>query len=208
MLDHVSITVSDIASAERFYDAIMKALDLTKGEVREVMTRVSPGSNVIEIFSRPRLSHAAWMQHCRGKMQHGNRMPAGALPTLGGRIRNLTRSDVYRIASDAGLQYGPGFQLVRAMHIHAGDVIDVRLDPPSGETPFVLDPIRPDCCSHGIFAVLPDVQAKQRGVAYIPVRIDRAAIYQANAKPTRAIVPSAQSVRLGTSSRKAFQPPG
>jgi len=26
MLDHVSITVSDIAAAERFYDAIMKAL--------------------------------------------------------------------------------------------------------------------------------------------------------------------------------------
>jgi catechol 2,3-dioxygenase-like lactoylglutathione lyase family enzyme len=26
MLDHVSITVSDIAAAERFYDAIMAAL--------------------------------------------------------------------------------------------------------------------------------------------------------------------------------------
>jgi catechol 2,3-dioxygenase-like lactoylglutathione lyase family enzyme len=30
MLDHVSITVSDIATAERFYDAIMKALDVVK----------------------------------------------------------------------------------------------------------------------------------------------------------------------------------
>jgi catechol 2,3-dioxygenase-like lactoylglutathione lyase family enzyme len=30
MLDHVSITVSDIAAAERFYDAIMKALDVVK----------------------------------------------------------------------------------------------------------------------------------------------------------------------------------
>jgi catechol 2,3-dioxygenase-like lactoylglutathione lyase family enzyme len=30
MLDHVSITVSDIAAAERFYDAIMKALDIVK----------------------------------------------------------------------------------------------------------------------------------------------------------------------------------
>jgi catechol 2,3-dioxygenase-like lactoylglutathione lyase family enzyme len=30
MLDHVSITVSDIAGAERFYDAIMKALDVVK----------------------------------------------------------------------------------------------------------------------------------------------------------------------------------
>jgi catechol 2,3-dioxygenase-like lactoylglutathione lyase family enzyme len=30
MLDHVSITVSDIAAAERFYDAIMQALGVTK----------------------------------------------------------------------------------------------------------------------------------------------------------------------------------
>ncbi|MCW5701009.1 MAG: SDR family NAD(P)-dependent oxidoreductase [Bradyrhizobium sp.] len=167
---------------------IMKALDLTKGEVREIMTRVSPGSNVVEIFSRPRLSHAAWMHHCRGKMQHGNRAPAGALPPLGDRVRDLTRADVYRIASDAGLHYGPGFQLVRAMHVHAGDVIDVCLDSTSNESPFVLDPIRTDCCSHGIFAVLPDVQAKERGVAYIPVRIDRAAIYQPNGTPARAVV--------------------
>ena len=167
---------------------IMKALDLTKGEVREVMTRVSPGSNVIEIFSRPRLSHSAWLQHCRGKMQPSHRTPAAAMPACGDRVRDLTRVDVYRIAADAGLHYGPEFRLVRAMYIHAGDVVDVRLDPPSGETPFVLDPIRSDCCSHGIFAVLPDVHAKERGVAYIPVRIDRAAVYQPNAEPTRAIV--------------------
>ena len=30
MLDHVSITVSDLAAAERFYDTIMKVLDVVK----------------------------------------------------------------------------------------------------------------------------------------------------------------------------------
>jgi hypothetical protein len=35
MLDHVSITVSDIAAAERFYDAIMKALGVVKVGSRE-----------------------------------------------------------------------------------------------------------------------------------------------------------------------------
>src|ERR1700681_3483017 len=30
MLDHVSITVADIAAAEPFYDAIMKALEIVK----------------------------------------------------------------------------------------------------------------------------------------------------------------------------------
>jgi catechol 2,3-dioxygenase-like lactoylglutathione lyase family enzyme len=35
MLDHVSITVSDIAAAERFYDAIMGALGIVKVGHRE-----------------------------------------------------------------------------------------------------------------------------------------------------------------------------
>ncbi len=51
---------------------ILKPLDLTNGETREVITRVSAGSNTIEIFSRPRLSHVAWLLHCRGKIVHGN----------------------------------------------------------------------------------------------------------------------------------------
>jgi catechol 2,3-dioxygenase-like lactoylglutathione lyase family enzyme len=35
MLDHVSITVSDIPAAERFYDAVMKALGVVKVGRRE-----------------------------------------------------------------------------------------------------------------------------------------------------------------------------
>src|SRR5213083_2022168 len=35
MLDHVSITVSDIPAAERFYDAIMKTLDVVKAGRRD-----------------------------------------------------------------------------------------------------------------------------------------------------------------------------
>jgi catechol 2,3-dioxygenase-like lactoylglutathione lyase family enzyme len=35
MLDHVSITVSDIPAAERFYDAVMKALGIVKVGRRE-----------------------------------------------------------------------------------------------------------------------------------------------------------------------------
>jgi catechol 2,3-dioxygenase-like lactoylglutathione lyase family enzyme len=35
MLDHVSITVSDVAAVERFYDAIMKALGIVKVGRRE-----------------------------------------------------------------------------------------------------------------------------------------------------------------------------
>ena len=36
MLDHVSITVYDFTAAERFYDAIMKALDVVKASAKLV----------------------------------------------------------------------------------------------------------------------------------------------------------------------------
>ena len=47
-------------------------LDLTNGETREIMSRVSPNSNTVEIFSRPRLSQASWLLHSRCKMLHGD----------------------------------------------------------------------------------------------------------------------------------------
>ena len=37
---------------------ILTPLDLTNGETREIMSRVSPNSSTLEIFSRPRLSEA------------------------------------------------------------------------------------------------------------------------------------------------------
>jgi acyl transferase domain-containing protein len=50
---------------------ILKPLDLTNGETREIMSRVSPNSNTVEIFSRPRLTPASWLLHCRAKFLHG-----------------------------------------------------------------------------------------------------------------------------------------
>ena len=49
----------------------LQAIDLTKSQTIELRTRVSPASNTIEIFSRPRLSNLAWVLNCRGKMLHG-----------------------------------------------------------------------------------------------------------------------------------------
>ena len=53
MLDHVSITVSDFAAAERFYDAVMMALGVVK------VGRSDAGSataNALTRVSGPRLS--------------------------------------------------------------------------------------------------------------------------------------------------------
>jgi acyl transferase domain-containing protein/NADPH:quinone reductase-like Zn-dependent oxidoreductase/short-subunit dehydrogenase/acyl carrier protein len=167
---------------------ILKPLDLTNGETREVMTRVSPGSNTIEIFSRPRLSHVAWLLHCRGKILHGtaaNTAHGPARPTNG---KFVGGEAIYRLADGSGLHYGPTFRLVRDVMVHDGDRITVELTTSKAASPFLLDPMRLDCCTHGLFTAFPELRAEERGVTYIPTRLDEAALFRPGGVPERAFI--------------------
>src|SRR5262249_53911244 len=68
------------------------------------------------------------------------------------------------------------------------NLFSVELMAQSGPTPFVLDPMRLDACTHGVFVVFPELRAKERGVAYIPVRLDEAKLYSPGAVPARALI--------------------
>jgi phthiocerol/phenolphthiocerol synthesis type-I polyketide synthase C len=167
---------------------ILKPLALSGGETREVMTRVSPGSNTIEIFSRPRLSHAAWLQHCRGKILHPSAMDTGRLarPPQTGRI--VSGAQLYRVADACGLHYGPAFRLARKTTVHNSRLITIELAPQTKTTSFVLDPMRLDGCSHGMIAMFPEMRAEERGVAYIPVRVDEYTLFQPNVVPAYSVI--------------------
>ena len=168
---------------------ILKPLDLTNGEIREVMTRVSPGSNTVEIFSRPRLSHVAWLLHCRGKIVHGNSTQEIARPVAPKGGKTIPQEEIYRIADGSGLHYGPAFRLVQNVVMHDGKHMSVELSQPETQaTPFGLDPMRLDCSTHGLFTVFPELRAEERGVTYIPVRLDEAALYKPGALPVRCYI--------------------
>ena len=173
---------------------ILKPLDLTNGESREVMTRVSPGSNTIEIFSRPRLSHVTWLLHCRGKMVHGTAEKCSYRPAIPAAGQRVNRDVIYHVADACGLHYGPAFRLAKNVTLHDGNLINpgnlfsIELAPQSAPTAFVLDPMRLDACSHGVFVVFPELRAEERGVAYIPVRLDEAILYSPGGVPERAFV--------------------
>jgi catechol 2,3-dioxygenase-like lactoylglutathione lyase family enzyme len=71
MLDHVSITVSDIAAAERFYDAIMNALDVVKVGRRdnwlgygERANATNPDRVYLAIYTGPRPEEAFGRHWC------------------------------------------------------------------------------------------------------------------------------------------------
>jgi acyl transferase domain-containing protein/NADPH:quinone reductase-like Zn-dependent oxidoreductase/acyl carrier protein len=168
---------------------ILSPLDLTNGATREILTRVSPGASSFEIFSRPRLSKSGWTLHSRGKILTGD-LALGILPNVppseGHVVDGLS---LYRIASTSGLPYGPAFRLALEARLYPENVIDVRLAPPDGsdETRFLLDPMRLDCSAHGVFSVFPELRYEERGITYIPIRIDEVLLYRPQAVAVRAI---------------------
>ena len=45
-------------------------------------------------------------------------------------------------------------------------------------TAMSLDPVRLDCCAHGLFLVFRDVDAEKRGVTYIPIRLEEVIVLE------------------------------
>jgi phthiocerol/phenolphthiocerol synthesis type-I polyketide synthase C len=165
----------------------LATLDLTGGESREVMTRISSGSRTFEILSRPRLVQAGWILHARGKI-----VPAaqGALepPTLPAGGQSVSRETLYQIADAAGLHYGPAFAQIAGLTRHVNGLIGVELSPPAAATSFLLDPVRLDCCSQGLILLFEELRAAARGVAYIPVRLDEVTLHAAGRIPQRSVI--------------------
>jgi NADPH:quinone reductase-like Zn-dependent oxidoreductase/NAD(P)-dependent dehydrogenase (short-subunit alcohol dehydrogenase family)/acyl carrier protein len=167
---------------------ILNPLDLTAGETREVMTRVSPGSGTLEIFSRPRLSQASWLIHVRTKVLPGNAPDSVSLPARTGRSRSLSATDVYGIASESGINYGPAFSLARQVCISDNGGIEVELAAGSDIGSFLLDPMRLDAGGHGFFGTFSELRAVERGVTYIPVRLKEVALYRPHLTPVRTMI--------------------
>src|SRR5581483_11810100 len=71
---------------------------------------------------------------------------------------------------------------------HENDLISIELmqKPVSGQ--FLLDPMRLDCCTHSMITLFPELRAEERGVTYIPVRLDEYALLQPGGVPVRSVM--------------------
>ena len=168
---------------------ILQPLDLTNGETREVMTRVSPGANTLEILSRPRLSLASWIMHVRCKVHAGSAPDRADVPKPPANGRIWSAAELYALAGASGLNYGAAFRLARDITSGEDGLIAVELAPSiTRESEFSLDPMRLDAGAHGFFTLFPALQAVDRGVTYIPVRIQEAALYRPQVAPARMLI--------------------
>src|SRR5262249_20924609 len=152
--------------------------------------RVSPNSQTVEIFSRPRLSQASWLLHCRSKILHGD--SRALLPDVPEQIgRHFDRDAIYGVGEGSGLYYGPAFRLLDSAVVIGERFIRIELGGQSGptaKTDFVLDPIRVDACCHGTLIVFAERRAAERDVTYLPVRLDEVTIFSAGGFPQSAII--------------------
>ena len=166
---------------------ILRPMDLSNGETREVKTHISSGSSTVEIFSRNRLSQSTWILHSRAKIVRANEIPLIPTPQFMQAEQFIGGDQLYRIGKATGLDYGKTFRLAKKTGVHGDRLISVELLPSEYEsTPYIADPVRFDACLHGILTAFPSIGAEKRGVTYVPIRVDEVEIYRSNAIPARS----------------------
>ena len=167
---------------------ILQPMTFTEDGSREVLTRVSPTSGVLEILSRPRLSRAGWQLHATAKIvKPTEESDCEPLVEREGGER-FTSARTYKLASDSTLNFGPTFRQVDFVLKHGEDFIVVDLIPPRATQGFVIDPARLDSCFHGLIVLFAD---SDNATPYVPVRVADARLLKAGI-PARAAIDIAE----------------
>ncbi len=167
---------------------ILRPLDLSNGKTREVMARVSAGSLTVEILSRPRLANSAWQLHCRGKIGHGLPAPKASPSSHSPRGIIIANERLYELADTNGLHYGPAFRNAQSIQNSRDREIRIDLSSSNAAPEYLLDPMRLDACFHGMITLFPGLDTIERGMTYIPVRLDKATLYAGHGMPAMALV--------------------
>src|SRR5215471_963465 len=167
---------------------ILQPLVFAEDASREVMTRISPASGVVEIFSRPRLSRSGWQLHATAKIvkpSENNEVAPFSAPD-GGEPFTATRT--YKLAKDSKLNFGPAFRQVDNIRKFGDTFVTVELIPPQPTQGFNIDPARLDSCFHGLIVLFAD---SENATPYVPVRVADARLFKAG-NPVRAAIDIAE----------------
>ncbi len=129
------------------------------------------------IKSRDRLSEDPWQPHVTGRIaaQAGK-----TLPEVPARIAeaeaSLAGADIYAVAQDLGLHYGPAFQAIEAV-TGSGNQLNATLrapEPVSADlAKYHIHPAVLDGAFHSLFALFHHRDSSDAAQAYLPVRTDR-----------------------------------
>ena len=167
---------------------LLQWLPIAPAAMKEVSVRLSGDTQVIEIWSRPRLGEDEWTLCARGRIVRVTSPTPSVIPRRTDLPQHFSAEQVYESATRVGVEYGPLFQRVlRASRNET--LIEVDLSPFEeaaglAERPQVLHPIALDSAFHAMFENI-KARADER-YAFLPVRFGRLRVDQDGAVPARA----------------------
>jgi NADPH:quinone reductase-like Zn-dependent oxidoreductase/acyl carrier protein len=153
---------------------------------REILCRATAATASIEILSRARLSDSPWTLHARAKVLSKLQVPAArvTIPRLAGDI--TPGDDLYCVARECGLEFGPAYRQVSAASRLDGMSIAVDLQAADASPQYGLDPGRLDSCFHGLILLFSARISNRRPAPYLPVRIGEIRLVKPGAVIARA----------------------
>ena len=180
-LDSDQATIADLE--------ITSPMQLTPDASREVICRLSPLVNHLEIASRPRLGLGPWQTHATAKILRDPSV--GILPEAEDHAplspsHPVTGAEIYAMAERAGLQYGPTFQKLETASAVRPDRIILDLTKEKADPAFGIDPARMDACFHALVLIFSSLRDAVHGTAYIPVRFGEIMLRRPGATFTKA----------------------
>jgi phthiocerol/phenolphthiocerol synthesis type-I polyketide synthase C len=158
---------------------VVRALSLAPGETREVVTRWSESTGVIEIRSRKRFSEGEWSLHARGLLSKCAHAVPAPPPEPQAPVVINSSDQIYAAARRAGLDYGPLFriaeQVERDLYIGLTDLRAASGGLGAYEDRHAIHPVSLDAALHGLFVARPQVEGET--IVHLPVRFRKIRLF-------------------------------
>ena len=167
---------------------LLQWLPIPADSMKEVSVRLSGDTQIVEIWSRPRLGEDEWTLCARGRITRIASPTPAMIPRRTDLPQHFSSEQVYEAATRVGVEYGPLFRRVlRASRNET--LIEVDLEPYEdaaglASRPQVLHPIALDSAFHAMFENI-KARAGER-YAFLPVRFGRLRVDQDGGVPARA----------------------
>ena len=167
---------------------LLQWLPLATDSMKEVSVRLSGDTQIVEIWSRPRLSEDEWSLCARGRIVRVASVPPATPARRTDLPTHMSAEQVYDSATRAGVEYGPMFR--RVLRADRDEkVIEIDLSPFEqnaglAERPQVLHPIALDSAFHAMFENMKKRVGER--YAFLPVRFGRLRVDRDGAVPARA----------------------
>jgi malonyl CoA-acyl carrier protein transacylase len=160
---------------------VLLPMPLAGDSARDVLCRVSPAIDLLEIFSRPRLSTSAWQLHAKAKILRQPVKPGRLPPPVQKPVADapVDSAELYGLARQAGLDFGPAYRQLRCAWRVGNGTVRVDLLGAEPDRGYGLDPAQLDSCFHGLVLLFNDLAGgAPLRTAYLPIAFGEVQLYR------------------------------